>query len=91
MYASADGQTEIVQLLLSQPGIEINWKNISIQKSFTIFKFHYFVIFKFELFHGIEIPKFSKTALILASKKGYTEIVRLLLLQPNIAINCEDI
>ena len=50
IYASKNGHTEIVQLLLSQPSIEINWKNIWMQKSFTELKFHYFIRFKFELF-----------------------------------------
>ena len=39
--ASSNGHTEIVQLLLSQPGIEINCKNIWMQKSFIKFKFNY--------------------------------------------------
>ena len=37
LFASKNGHTEIVQLLLSQPGIEINCKDIWIQKSFITF------------------------------------------------------
>ena len=44
--ASIQGYSESVQLLLSQPNIEINKsENIWIQKSFIEFKFNYFIIF----------------------------------------------
>ena len=36
--ASQNGYEDIVQLLLSQPGIDINHKNIRILKSIMIFK-----------------------------------------------------
>ena len=54
IYASDNGHPEIVRLLLSQPGIEINCKDIQIQKSFIIFKSNYLMIFPFLIIYGIE-------------------------------------
>ena len=45
--ASKEGHTQIVQLLLSQPGIEINCKDIWIQKSFIKFAFNLALGFNF--------------------------------------------
>lgn len=45
--ASENGYTEIVQLLLSLPGIQINCRNISIELSFMPFILNHFIIFWF--------------------------------------------
>ena len=55
IFASREGHIEIVRLLLSQPGIEINRKSIWIHKSFIIFKFYLFILFEFTIIYGIEL------------------------------------
>ena len=69
--ASRDGHTEIVQLLLSQPGIEIDGNGISIQKSIMIFEFNYYMIFQ-------NVFQVHLTALDWAQSKGHQKIVELL-------------
>ena len=54
ILASLNGHVQIVQLLLSQPGIDINCKDIWIQKSFIIFKYTYLMRFQIHIFCGIE-------------------------------------
>ena len=137
IYASYQGHLEIVDLLLSQPGIEINCKSISIQNIHTIhlifslysnlifsldsnlifsldsnlifslysnlfFSYNSNLIFEwnsnlifawnsfFNYFWNL-ISSFNSTPLIVASSKGHTEIVQLLLSRPGIEINCKDI
>ena len=53
-YAIINDHTTIVELLLSQPGIKINCKDIWIQKLFIKFIFNSFRIFRFEI-HFINI------------------------------------
>ena len=78
--ASGYGHTEIVQLLLSHPGIEIDCINIRIPKSFMEFKFIYFTTFlyftSFIRFHAIF--KIHQTALSMAQHYGHQRIVELL-------------
>ena len=90
IYAAYNGHTEIVQLLLSNPNIDINCKNVLIWKHL----YHSNLIFlwysSFYHFWNL-IWKFNYTPLIVASSIGYTEIVKLLLSQSGIEINCKDI
>ena len=75
IHASYEGHIEIIQHLLAQPGIEINFKTILIQNIHTIqiYFFHliqilffhriqilFFIIFKSYFFHGIQILFFYK-------------------------------
>ena len=53
IYASENGHAEIVRLLLSQPGIEINCTNILIQRSIIIYQFNYFILFPFSIIFEI--------------------------------------
>lgn len=52
-FAVMEGHTEIVELLLAQPNIDVNYKDILIQKIFMKFKFNIFIIFNFIIVFGI--------------------------------------
>ena len=62
LFASANGHLEIVQLFVSQPGIDINSKDIWMQKSFIRFHFTDFIISRFYISYGI--IEFNETPLI---------------------------
>ena len=77
-YASIDGSTEIVKILVEQEGIDINAKNI--------------VYFNNIMFQN-NIWNFFKlfwTALVIASENGHTEIVKILFEQEGFDINAEN-
>lgn len=79
MIASENGRTEIVQLLLSQPGIDITCKNIYIEKSFMTFLVNCFMIFSFHINDGISIHfRNNFDALHYARSKNHQKIVDLL-------------
>lgn len=56
-----------------------------------MFRINYFKLFKLSIIHGIEFQLINDTPLLNASKSGYTDIVRLLLSQPGIEINCKNL
>lgn len=91
IHASENGQTEIVEFLLSQPGVQINCKNIYIHNKFIKLALSTFIIFHTSIASGVDILLCYFSPLIYASMKGYTDIVRLLLSQPGIEINCKNI
>ena len=78
MKASAIGHTEIVKILVEQEGIDINAKN---DVYFNNFLFQNDIWNFFKLFW---------TALIIASGKGHTEIVKILVEQERIDINAKN-
>ena len=53
IYASQNGYAEIVQLLLSQPGIEVNCKGIEIPKFINDICMKFFKRISFEVIYGI--------------------------------------
>ena len=55
MFASVNGCTEIVRLLLSKPNIEINTKNILYQNIHNIRIFFFFHYIQISFFHEIQI------------------------------------
>lgn len=92
IIASEKGFAEIVVHLLSQPNIDINYKDILIQNyPWYLNPIFFFIIFQFRIIFGIELNHFNHTALIYAAFNGYTNIVDHLSAQPNIDINCKDI
>ena len=66
MWASDNGHTEIVKMLLEQEGIDINAKDI--------FFLIYFLIYQN---NNWNFSKLLCTALMCASEQGHTEIVKL--------------
>lgn len=89
--ASKNGHTEIVKLFLSQPLIELNCRNIlhsTIFHKISNSRFHHI---SFSLQSWYFVLQIYKTPLIYASRNGHIDIVRLLLAQPNIQINCKHI
>ena len=75
MFASWNGHTETVKILVEQEGIDINAKDdVYLEFQNNIWNF-------FKLFN---------TALICASKNGHTEIVKILVEQEGIDINAKN-
>ena len=91
LRASLQGNLSTVEEILRSGKANINVKNICIQKSLINFQFKYFIIFAILSNLWNRIPIFNCTPLHAASSEGHTEIVRLLLSQPDIEINCQDI
>lgn len=52
-YASLQGNTEVVKLLLLQKGIDVNFKTIKIKKSLIKLKLIFFMVLKFVSIYGI--------------------------------------
>ena len=79
-----NGHLDIVSFLVNQPKIDINAKD-SISNNFFFIELKYFIyLWNYKLY-------FNYTALHLSSEKGYIEIVRVLLKQKDIDINCRTI
>ena len=91
MNFSRNGQSEIVQLLLSHPKIDVNCKDIWILESFIIFQFQCFDAISMWNHLWNWIANHNHTPLVLASSRGHTQVVQLLLSHPKIDVNCKDI
>lgn len=92
IWASENGHTDIVQLLVSQPGIEINSKDMRIQNSFMISIFNYFIIFQVKwLMKLYSNTSIELDSLIAAPCNNHTKIVQFLLSKPGAEINCKAI
>ena len=90
--AAYEGYIEIIDRLLSQPNIDINIKNILIEKNIhDIQNLMFLILFQFIIIFGIEIQSFNNTPLILAAKEGHIKVVDRLLSRPNIDINHKNI
>ena len=77
-YAACEGHMEIVKLLLSQPNIDINCKNILIQNHLFYSCQIVLMIFKFIIIFGISIERIYNTAIDCAKAKNHQKIVELL-------------
>ena len=90
--AAKKGHLEIVRLLLSSGQIDINLKDILIQKKFIkLWNEFFLMIFAFFIILWNWTIIFNYTALIRASQEGFLEIVQDLLSQKGIDINLKTI
>ena len=92
IIAAYEGYTDIIKLLLSQEGIDINSKDIWNHKIFIIFKsnvFFYKIKYLNDLWNLTQV--FNWMALMIAAYEVYTDIVELLLRQEGIDVNSKDI
>ena len=76
--SAANGHTEIVNYLLSQPNIDINCKNILIQKHSFYSNLIFLMKFQFLIIFGIWKEIIYKTAIDYAKERNRPEIVELL-------------
>ena len=82
---------EIVELLTTQEGIDVNIQGIFNQKRSWYSNLTFLIIFKILNGLGNLTRTFNKTALIHATEIGYREIVEILLRQEDIDVNILDI
>ena len=91
IYAARYGNTEIARELLKKKDIDVNIVDILIRKKFIIFKSNFF--YGIQVFNHLWNSRriFNNTALIYATIRGHTEIVRELLTKESIDINIKNI
>lgn len=91
-FACDNGHFEIVKLLLEQPDIDINNKNILFLTNLLYF---FFVFMNFVLFllisNEIYYKSFHQTPLHFAAQNNHYDIVELLINREEIEINCRTI
>lgn len=81
-FAAQNGYYDIAKMLVERKEIDVNQKSISFLISFR---------FSCEFSFSFYVMAIYKTALHLAAQKGHPDIVRLLLEQPTIDVNCKTI